>query len=611
MTRFAHDMPWGAQFQEDGAVRFRLWAPGQERLSLVLENEQRILPMERQEDGWYQLVTSEAGPGTRYRYELQDGFRVPDPVSRLQPDDVHGPSEVLDPRAYEWRNPGWRGRPWEEVVLYELHTGTFSPEGTYDGIRRHLDHLLSLGVTAFELMPLADFPGKRNWGYDGVYHYAPDFAYGRQDAVKRLVDEAHDRELMIFLDVVYNHFGPQGNYLSLYAPTFFTDRHHTPWGSAIDFRHRAVRDYFVNNAVFWLEEYRFDGLRFDAVDWIVDDSDKHILDEIVETVRSRIGPDRHVHLNLENYDNNARLLEGTESKPPRLYNAQWNDDFHHVAHVLLTGENVGYYRDYQGDSVERLHRSLTSGFVYQGERSSWKPDKARGQKSDHLRPTCFVNFLQNHDQVGNRPFSDRAAAMARQDGLRCMIAIVLLSPHVPMIFMGEEYGSTAPFYFFVDFDEELGSLVREGRRKEFGDFVGFSDERLRELIPDPNDPTTFDLSRLPWPSVRDALSNFYFLYYQDLLALRRRHVIPQLASLAAGAVESARFAGTGLDIAWRFASGERWRLVANVGHGLIDSAPKPTGELMFETHKRLADDLDQGSMPPWSAAWFLVPADRA
>jgi maltooligosyltrehalose trehalohydrolase len=356
---FAHTMPFGAQVLQDGGTRFQLWAPSQEALGLVLEPDRRVVPMSQLDDGFFG-VTTDAPPGSRYRFQLEDGSRVPDPASRHQPEDVTGPSEVIDPRAYAWRHPAWRGRPWHEAVLYELHVGAFSEDGTFDGLRRRLDHLVRLGVTAVELMPLSDFSGTRNWGYDGVMPFAPDAVYGRPDDLKRLIDEAHARELMVFLDVVYNHFGPDGNYLAAYAPGFFRTDIATPWGAAIDFRRPEVRRFFTENALYWLMEYRFDGLRFDAVhaiaapDW---------LDEMAAEVRATVEPGRHVHLVLEHDGNVAgHLRQG--------FDAQWNDDAHHVLHVLLTGEADGYYADYAERPAERLARCLGEGFAYQGEPSA-------------------------------------------------------------------------------------------------------------------------------------------------------------------------------------------------------------------------------------------------
>src|SRR5690348_9270004 len=484
MKTYEHAMPFGAEVRE-GAVRFRLWAPAQRQVALLLESQpnERALPMTAAEDGWFELVTDAARAGDHYRYLLEDRNRVPDPASRFQPGDVHGSSEVIDPRAYEWRHPDWRGRPWREAVLYEAHVGAFSGTGDYEGLREKLDHLVDLGITALELMPLADFDGRRNWGYDGVLPFAPDSSYGRPGALKRLIDEAHGRGLMVLLDVVYNHFGPSGNWLDAYAPQFFTDRHHTPWGKAIDFAVGEVRRFFIDNALYWFCEYRFDGLRLDAVDQIRDDGEPHILAELARTVRSRVA-DRHVHLILENDDNAAHyltrrqttnnelpsfrrkpesILPSGESKmedapllrralraigfadvrsgilPPQsgfrrdgdqqplLYTAQWNDDFHHAAHVLAAGEREGYYADYQAAPAAALARALAEGFIYQGEHSAYR-GHSRGEPGATLPPLAFVDFLQNHDQIGNRAFGERLSRLAGNDAVEALTAIWLLAP---------------------------------------------------------------------------------------------------------------------------------------------------------------------------------------
>jgi maltooligosyltrehalose trehalohydrolase len=393
--RRRHDMPFGASPLEDGGVRFALWAPAARSVAVEIgEDAPDRYAMAAQKGGWFQLETDAAAHGSRYRFLIDGQQRVPDPASRHQPGDVHGASRVVDPVRFNWRDGEWRGRPWEETVLYELHPGTFTPEGGFDGIQRRLDHLESLGVTAVELMPVADWPGTRNWGYDGVYPYAPDDRLGGPDGLKAMVQAAHERGLMVFLDVVYNHFGPEGNYLNLYAPQFFTGRHETPWGKAINFDGEdceAVRAFFVHNALYWIEEYGIDGLRLDAVHAIADDSETHILTEIARAVHDAVPADRRVHMVLENDDNAARFLSGDNSSPD-CYVAQWNDDVHHAYHVLLTGESYGYYEDYADRPAERLGRSLTEGFAYQGEASHHRGGRSRGERSDHLPPTAFVSF---------------------------------------------------------------------------------------------------------------------------------------------------------------------------------------------------------------------------
>ena len=348
-----YNMPFGAECREDGSVRFRLWAPAARQVDLCPTGPRGSVrfAMDHCDGGWFELITDAAKPGTQYHFRIDGEHEVPDPASRFQPRDVHGPSEVVDPFAFEWSDQTWRGRRWEEAVIYELHVGAFTPAGTFSAVGERLDYLADLGITAVELMPVADFPGKRNWGYDGVFPFAPDSIYGRPEDLKELVQSAHERGIMVFLDVVYNHFGPEGNYLRSYAPQFFTDRHRTPWGDGINFdgpESRAVRDFFIHNALYWLTEYHFDGLRLDAVHAIIDDSTSHILTELADAVRSSIEPDRHVHLILENDLNQARYLKREKRCQPKWYNAQWNDDIHHALHVLITGERDGYYSDYCG-----------------------------------------------------------------------------------------------------------------------------------------------------------------------------------------------------------------------------------------------------------------------
>ncbi|MGB9513173.1 MAG: malto-oligosyltrehalose trehalohydrolase, partial [Candidatus Acidiferrum sp.] len=407
-NRFAHAMPFGAQVLAGGGVRFSLWAPPQNGVRIVIEGLPEPLAMEARPAGWHMLEVPEAREGSRYQFLLENGACVPDPASRYQPDDVHGFSEVVDPHAYVWKNASWRGRAWHECVCYELHVGTFTPDGTFRSAIQKLDWLAKLGVTAIELMPVADFPGKYSWGYDAVLLFAPDSNYGRPQDLKAFVDAAHEQGIMVFLDVVYNHFGPEGNFLPSYAPEIYDDRHPTPWGPAINFDgsgSRTVRGLIIHNALYWLEEYRFDGLRLDAVHAIKDDSPTHILEELAERVRAWAGSERMVHLVVENYSNESRFLIRTQENKPRWYTAQWNDDLHHGLHVAATHENEGYYSDYAGD-LWKLGRALAEGFSYQGEPSKFAGDKRRGEPSAFLPPLAFVSFIQNHDQIGNRAFGE-------------------------------------------------------------------------------------------------------------------------------------------------------------------------------------------------------------
>jgi maltooligosyltrehalose trehalohydrolase len=603
-----HDMPFGAQLREDGSVRFRLWAPAQQGLALVLQDAhgEQVLPMARMHDGWFELVTEGARAGSRYRFRLDDGLRVPDPASRFQPEDVHGPSEVVEPRSYAWQDGAWRGRPWEEAAFYELHVGTFTPQGTFRAAIEKLDHLAGLGVTAIELMPVADFPGRRNWGYDGVLPFAPDSRYGRPADLKTLVDAAHARELMVFLDVVYNHFGPEGNYLHRYAPQFFTEHHKTPWGAAINFDDagsRTVRDFFVHNALYWLEEYHFDGLRLDAVHAIMDDSQPDILQELAQAVAAGPGRERHVHLVLENEHNEARYLERDRMLRPRWYVAQWNDDIHHALHVLVTGETDGYYADFADAPARHLGRALTEGFCYQGEPSRYRHGAARGEPSAHLPPAAFVNFLQTHDQVGNRAFGERLTRLATQPALRAATAVLLLAPQPPLLFMGEEWGSRAPFPFFCDFGAELAEAVTEGRRQEFARFPMFRDPATRARIPDPNNPATFAGAVLDWSDLERTEHRAWLTLHRDLLALRRREIVPRLLGLAGHQGRFRVLGACALEAHWTLGDSSRLALLANLGDDPLPGSARPAGDVLYASAAH-----DGGVVPPWGVFWFLERA---
>jgi len=422
-----NERQFGPKLTKDGAL-FRLWAPAAKRVDLLLD---RPHPLRRGDDGWFSAEISGVRAGARYKFRIDDEIDVPDPASSRQPDDVSGPSEVIDHSAYQWRARDWRGRPWHEAVVLEAHVGAFTKQGTWRAMIEKLDHFAQTGITALELMPLADFAGARNWGYDGVLWYAPDGVYGRPDDLKTLIDEAHLRGLMVMLDVVYNHFGPEGNYLGRYAPQFFTEAQ-TPWGSAIDYRVPEVRAFAIENALHWLRDYRFDGLRLDAVNTIVETGDVPILHDLsvaVGNLAAETG--RHINLVLENGDNRASLLDAIQDPPRGKYRGQWNDDYHHVWHVLLTGEAQGYYGDYQRLPSHDLARALASGFVYQGEVSAFWGGKRRGEPSGELSPTSFVNFLQNHDQIGNRPLGDRLESIADPKAIEAALAIRLKDGPVP------------------------------------------------------------------------------------------------------------------------------------------------------------------------------------
>ncbi|MGM3387879.1 malto-oligosyltrehalose trehalohydrolase [Stutzerimonas stutzeri] len=577
----------GPVLLDDSRTRFRLWAPDAQRVSLVIEGGE-TLPMQPEDEGWY-FAEATAPAGTGYQFLIDDELKVPDPASRAQASDVHGPSLVVDPERYRWRHADWRGRPWHETVLYELHVGAY---GGYAGIEQRLQALADLGVTAIELMPLAEFPGDRNWGYDGVLPYAPEASYGSPDELKHLIDTAHGLGLMVFIDVVYNHFGPDGNYLGRYAKHFFRHDQQTPWGDAIDFRRPEVRDFFIDNALMWLMEYRFDGLRMDAVHAI---PDRSFLTELAERVRAETEPGRHVHLVLENEDNRASLLT-------QGFTAQWNDDGHNVLHTLLTDERQGYYADYHSDATSKLVRFLGEGFIYQGHEN--RRGESRGEPSGHLSPTAFVLFLQNHDQTGNRAFGDRLINLADADALRAATTVLLLSPMVPLLFMGEEWGAREPFLFFTSHHGELADAVREGRRGEFAEFAEFADEHTRERIPDPNDAATFEASR-PDFSKRETDGHAEWLgLYRTLLNIRHAEIVPRL--------EGSRFLGAetlgeaAARARWQMADGAVLRLELNLGKTDL-VAPAAGGRLLYSSR----DGGDAKALPARTARMYLDDAGDA
>ena len=595
----AHGMPFGAQI-EDGGVRFRLWAPDLEAVELVLPETGRTLGMGRREDGWFELTTAEAGPGTAYRYRLPDGLEVPDPASRFQPRGPHEPSRVVDPGAYAWRDEGWRGRPWGEAVIYELHVGTFTAEGTYGAAATKLAHLVELGVTAVQLMPLAQFQGARGWGYDGVLPYAPHSAYGEPHDLKAFVDTAHGAGLMVFLDVVYNHFGPDGNYLPLYASRMFDETKPTPWGAAIAWQEHPVRDFAIHNVLYWLEEYRIDGLRFDAVHALIDDSPTHILEEIGRAVRAGPGQDRPIHLVLENDDNSARLLA-----PQGPYDGQWNDDWHHCAHVLLTGEGDGYYRPYKEDTAGKLRRAVAQGFVWQGEPSPNHDNEPRGEPTTGTLPTAFVDCLQNHDQIGNRALGERLTSLASPQALEVFTALLLLSPHTPMLFQGEEWGATTPFLFFTDYKGDLADAVREGRRREMARFPAFADPANRERIPDPNARQTFDASTLDWDEPGQPAHAARLAFVRRLLRLRRELIAPRLAGIAPGPGTAEPVGDAAIRASWTLGDGSRLVLLANLGDRTAEIGAA-AGEPFLTWPEAAGASPDR--LPAWSITATLEPA---
>ncbi|RDJ04029.1 malto-oligosyltrehalose trehalohydrolase [Rhizobium grahamii] len=587
------ELDFGPSIRGGGSVVFRLWAPLQDVVRLDVKARDCV-EMARREDGWHECEVADVLPGSRYSFILSDGLAVPDPASRFQPHDVHEASEVVDLTSYRWTADDWHGRPWEEIVLYELHIGTFTEEGTFLAAIDRLDHLRELGITAIQIMPVSDFPGRWGWGYDGVLPYAPDSSYGRPEELQKLVDEAHRRGLAVILDVVYNHFGPDGNYQAEYAP-LFTDHHQTPWGNGINYdgeKSRPIREFVIQNAIYWITRFRLDGLRLDAVHAIQDDSDGHILAELARRVRSAV-VERHVHLIVENENNDSDLLVRDSDGRASIFTAQWNDDIHHVLHSAATGEAFGYYADYAGDP-QKIGRALAEGFVYQGEFMPFHGEP-RGKSASGLPPTAFISFIQNHDQIGNRAGGDRKIASLPDDVLKAIAAIYLLAPQVPMLFMGEEWRAGEPFPYFCDFNDDLNEKVTVGRRNELSRLPGFDTEDL----PHPTAESTFRSAKIDWSMLSAPSSISWLSFYKRLLKARQEHVIPRLRRIS----KSGTFrtlSDDALSVEWRVSDSEKLKLLCNLNDKSVflgDVGQEPT---FFST-----GSLTSGVLTPWSVLWSI------
>jgi maltooligosyltrehalose trehalohydrolase len=595
-------MPFGARLQ-DGGVLFRLWAPGAETAELAFApgagGRFDIHAATADRDGWWECALADARAGALYQWRIDGESLVPDPASRQNPQGPHGPSCVVDPRQFQW-DDHWRGRPWEETVLYELHVGSFTEAGTFDAAAERLKELADLGITAVELMPVATFGGRFGWGYDGVLPFAPHAPYGTPDQLKHFVQQAHRLGLMVFLDVVHNHFGPDGNYLGRYAPGFFSATESSPWGPAIAFDgpdRGPVREFFVHNALYWLQEYRFDGLRLDAVHAIVDRSTPHFLEDLSAAVRAAT-EGRHVHLVLENELNEARFL--APAPQPGRYDGQWNDDFHHALHVALTGETHGYYHDYGADSLDLLGRALAGGMVFEG--SPRKPGGAR--KTVRFAPpqplSTLVNFAHNHDQVGNRARGERLSQLVPPEASRLPTLLALLTPAIPMLFFGEECGAPQPFLYFADWEGELREAVRAGRRREFG-------HGDAATLPDPCSADTLEASR---PSEAHARSDAGKAWREDVraaLAARKACITPRQALLRAEGHTARRVGETGLSVHWHYSDGRTLGLALNLGPRAIEVPEEhqvpQEGDDVFR--HRWPPDTPAGTWPAYAARWTL------
>ncbi len=517
-------MDVGAWYSGSGQCLFRVWAPRQKSVHLkIVSPGEKVFPMQKGPGGCWQATVDHVSPDARYMYVIDNESAWPDPASFFQPSGVHGPSSVVDHSVFPWQDKAWKGRDLCDMILYELHVGTFSPEGTFQGLIDRLDYLQKLGINTIEIMPVAQFPGERNWGYDGVYPFAVQSSYGGPEGLKRCVDACHRKGFSVILDVVYNHLGPEGNYFGKFAP-YFTDRYQTPWGKAVNYDGAysdGVRNYFIQNALYWFKYYHVDALRLDAVHGIYDRSAKNILRDIAEHVDNYASQSgRKAVLIAESDLNDVRILQERDHSGDGLH-AQWCDDFHHALHAVITGETEGYYQDY--GTMEQLVKAYKEGFVYSWQYSSFRK-KYYGSSSRSIPAEKFVVFTQNHDQVGNRMSGDRLAQLVSFEAAKLAAGALFVAPYVPMLFMGEEYAEAAPFLYFVSHsDQNLIQAVREGRKREFDSF------HWQGGVPDPQDPETFARSKLIWDILSAGQHAAMFSFYQTLIRMRKN--IPALKNL--------------------------------------------------------------------------------
>jgi maltooligosyltrehalose trehalohydrolase len=569
-------MPIGAELVPGRGVHFRVWSPNARRVDLVLEEgpgAPAALPLEAEADGYYSGTAPDAGAGTLYRFRLDAGEALPDPASRFQPRGPHGPSEVIDPSTYGWTDDDWEGVRAEGQVVYEMHIGTFTAEGTWSAAATHLPALADLGVTVLEVMPIADFAGRFGWGYDGVDLFAPTRLYGRPDDVRAFVNRAHALGLAVILDVVYNHLGPDGNYLPRFSDHYFTDRYETDWGEPIDFHgpgSAPVREFFTENAAYWVREFHLDGLRLDATQNIYDvhEGSEHIIAEIAHAARTAAGS-RGLYIIAENESQDAQLVRPQAAEGQGL-DALWNDDFHHAAMVALTGRKEAYYSDYLGNPQEFVSAAKW-GFLYQGQYYSWQ-EKRRGTFSLDLAPASFIHFIQNHDQIANSARGARIHRLSSPGRLRAITALTLLGPQTPMLFMGQEFAASAPFLYFADHTADLAQQVRSGRRAFLGQFPSLALPDLQAEMDDPADPETYRRCALDHRE-RDANAEVYTMH-RDLLHLRRTD--PVLGSAGKGRLDGAALGGDAFVLRYFGGGGDDRLLIVNLGRDLTFSpAPEP------------------------------------
>ena len=595
-------MPFGSQLVP-GGVCFQLWAPDLARVTLQPEG-MSALPMARRPDGFHAVTVPGLTAGARYRFRLPDDRLIADPASRYQPEGVEGPSQVTDPGAYIWQNPQWQGRPWEEAIFYEIHPGAFTPEGTWAAAQRRLRDLADLGITALQIMPVAQSYGAFNWGYDGVLWYAPSAAYGPPEAFKAFIDAVHGLGLMVCLDVVYNHFGPVGNHLSELGPAFSAS-HESPWGPGLNLDgpgSEMVREFICQNALYWLREFRLDGLRIDAAHMIFDDSPRHLLAELTERAR-RAHPGRSLHLIAENSDNEARWLTREASGEPKFFTAQWNDDLHHALHAAATGEVTGYYADFAPDEpgFSRIGRALAEGYTFQGEHKRHE-ERNCGTPSAHLPPTAFVSYMQNHDQVGNRVTGSRIHHYAPPEAVRAFSTVVLLAPQIPLLFMGEEVAARTPFPFFSDMPPELRQDILEGRKEELLKTPEPEDPRRPDpdATLDPCDPASFQAAKLNHSETPEEPGAEWRAFVRELIALRQQEIVPRLRGIGGHAGSYIKTGPLAVCVTWAMGDGSRLRLRLNLSEQAQWGLPPPESRLL-----RREGEAGPDRLGPWSLDFSL------
>jgi maltooligosyltrehalose trehalohydrolase len=609
MTR---SLPVGVEIIDDGTVHARVWAPRCRRVEVAIQGGD-VVSLQSEAGGYFSASIPGLANGGRYQFRLDRNDRLfPDPASRFQPEGPHGPSQLVDPRQFQWSDNDWPGISRSGLVIYEMHTGTFTPEGTWKAACDQLEHLANLGITALEIMPVAEFPGKFGWGYDGVNLFAPTRLYGEPDDFRDFVNQAHRHGLAVILDVVYNHFGPDGNYLGQFSTDYFSSRYKNEWGEAINFdgeNSAPVREFFLANAAYWIREFHLDGLRLDATQQIFDASKDHVLSAMARAARSA-APNRSIYIVAENETQEARLVR-TEEQGGFGLDALWNDDFHHSAHVALTGKSEAYYSDYAGTAQEFV-AALNHGFLFQGQYYSWQK-KCRGHPALDLAPDRFVTFLDNHDQVANSLRGERCHVMASPAKYRAMTALLLLGPNTPMLFQGQEFAASSPFLYFADHERSLAEKVADGRREFLAQFPELAAPEARASLADPGDAKTFEMCRLDFAE-RERHHEMLTLH-RDLLAIRRNDPVfesPQREGHEAAVIGPQTFV-----LRYFSRVGDRLLLV-NLGSDLeCRSVPNPLVAPPESSEWRLRwSSADQGyggpgSTPVETESGWRLPAETA